>query len=56
MDDDVTCRYNNFYEFGTGKGDPANAGTTSTVAHAHPWSVTVEGRRSHRHLRRSRTC
>ncbi len=37
--EDVTS-YNNFYEFGTGKGDPAK--------HAHrlrtdPWSVTIEG-------------
>ena len=36
---DITS-YNNFYEFGTGKGDPAK--------HAHrlrtePWSVTIEG-------------
>ncbi|MBI3431880.1 MAG: protein-methionine-sulfoxide reductase catalytic subunit MsrP [Hydrogenophilales bacterium] len=33
-------RYNNFYEFGTGKGDPAeNAGSLKT----RPWTVTVEG-------------
>ncbi len=33
-------RYNNFYEFGTGKEDPArNAGTLRT----RPWSVAVEG-------------
>ena len=32
--------YNNFYEFGTGKGDPAeNAGSLKT----RPWSVAVEG-------------
>ena len=32
--------YNNFYEFGTGKSDPAqNAGTLITV----PWNVTVDG-------------
>jgi sulfoxide reductase catalytic subunit YedY len=32
--------YNNYYEFGTGKEDPArNAGTLQT----HPWSVTVGG-------------
>ncbi len=32
--------YNNYYEFGTGKGDPArNAHTLKT----DPWSVTVEG-------------
>ncbi len=33
-------RYNNFYEFGTGKRDPAaNAGTLRTK----PWSVSIEG-------------
>ena len=32
--------YNNFYEFGTEKGDPAaNAGTLKT----EPWSVVVDG-------------
>ncbi len=32
--------YNNFYEFGTGKGDPAeNAGAMKT----QPWSVKVDG-------------
>jgi sulfoxide reductase catalytic subunit YedY len=32
--------YNNFYEFGLGKGDPArNAGTLKTS----PWTVTIEG-------------
>lgn len=32
--------YNNFYEFGTGKGDPAeNAHTLKT----HPWTVRIEG-------------
>ena len=32
--------YNNYYEFGTGKEDPAaNAGTLTTS----PWSVTVDG-------------
>ena len=37
--EDVTT-YNNFYEFGTGKGDPArNAHTLVT----RPWTVTVEG-------------
>jgi methionine sulfoxide reductase catalytic subunit len=37
--EDVTG-YNNFYEFGTGKTDPArNAHTLAT----QPWSVTVEG-------------
>ena len=36
---DVT-RYNNFYEFGTGKEDPAaRAGSLMT----RPWSITVEG-------------
>jgi len=36
---DVTT-YNNFYEFGTGKDDPAaNAGSLKT----EPWSVTVSG-------------
>lgn len=37
--EDVT-QYNNFYEFGTGKGDPArNAGDFVT----HPWKVKVSG-------------
>lgn len=37
--EDITT-YNNFYEFGTGKEDPArNAGTLQT----EPWSVTVDG-------------
>lgn len=36
---DITT-YNNFYEFGTGKSDPAeNAGTLRP----HPWRVSVEG-------------
>ncbi len=36
---DITT-YNNYYEFGTGKGDPAeNAGSLVTK----PWSVTVTG-------------
>ena len=36
---DVT-HYNNYYEFGTGKSDPARyAGTLKT----RPWTVTVEG-------------
>jgi methionine sulfoxide reductase catalytic subunit len=36
---DVTT-YNNYYEFGTGKADPAeNAG----AFHTHPWTVTLEG-------------
>ncbi|NVD35638.1 protein-methionine-sulfoxide reductase catalytic subunit MsrP [Marinobacter lutaoensis] len=33
-------RYNNFYEFGTGKGDPARYAGEMTV---EPWSVVVEG-------------
>jgi methionine sulfoxide reductase catalytic subunit len=32
--------YNNFYEFGTGKGDPAQM---SAAFHAHPWSVEIAG-------------
>ncbi len=37
--DDVT-RYNNFYEFGTGKSDPArNAGEFRT----RPWTISIEG-------------
>jgi len=32
--------YNNFYEFGTGKGDPAE---TSAGFHPHPWSVEIAG-------------
>ncbi len=37
--DDVT-RYNNFYEFGTDKGDPARYADELTT---DPWSVKVEG-------------
>nr|ADI18760.1 sulfite oxidase and related enzymes [uncultured gamma proteobacterium HF4000_36I10] len=37
--DDV-ARYNNFYEFGTDKGDPAKYADALTV---DPWSVVVEG-------------
>ena len=37
--EDVT-RYNNFYEFGTGKGDPAKYADEMTV---DPWTVVVEG-------------
>ena len=37
--EDVTT-YNNFYEFGTGKGDPAK---TAHVLRARPWSIAVEG-------------
>ncbi len=36
---DVT-RYNNFYEFGTGKDDPARYAEAMSV---DPWSVTVDG-------------
>jgi sulfoxide reductase catalytic subunit YedY len=37
---EVVTGYNNFYEFGTGKEDPAqNAGTLRTK----PWTITVEG-------------
>lgn len=36
---DVT-QYNNFYEFGTGKGDPARYADEMSV---DPWSITVEG-------------
>jgi methionine sulfoxide reductase catalytic subunit len=37
--EDITA-YNNFYEFGTGKEDPANyAGALTT----DPWSITIDG-------------
>lgn len=36
---DVT-QYNNFYEFGTGKEDPA---TNATHFKTRPWTITVEG-------------
>jgi sulfoxide reductase catalytic subunit YedY len=37
---DKVTQYNNFYEFGTGKDDPAeNAGSLKT----RPWTVAVEG-------------
>ena len=36
---DITT-YNNFYEFGTGKSDPANNAHTLKTS---PWSVTVDG-------------
>ncbi len=40
---DITT-YNNFYEFGTGKSDPAsNAGSLKT----RPWTVTIEGAVKH---------
>ena len=37
--DDITS-YNNFYEFGTGKGDPAKYAHMLTT---EPWSVTIDG-------------
>ena len=37
---DVVTRYNNFYEFGTGKTDPADR---SKDFKPKPWSVTVDG-------------
>ena len=37
--EDVTT-YNNFYEFGTGKGDPARH---AHRLHTDPWSVRIEG-------------
>ena len=37
--DDITT-YNNFYEFGTGKGDPARHAHRMTT---EPWSVTIDG-------------
>jgi methionine sulfoxide reductase catalytic subunit len=37
--EDVTT-YNNFYEFGTGKGDPAKR---SAPFHPRPWTVSIEG-------------
>ncbi len=37
--EDVTT-YNNFYEFGTGKGDPAKHAGSLRV---RPWTVTIEG-------------
>lgn len=36
---DIT-KYNNFYEFGTGKGDPAKYANKLTVS---PWSVKIDG-------------
>jgi sulfoxide reductase catalytic subunit YedY len=37
---DAVTTYNNFYEFGTDKGDPSrNAGTLRT----RPWTVSIEG-------------
>ena len=37
--EDIT-QYNNYYEFGTGKGDPAANAHTLTTA---PWSVRIDG-------------
>lgn len=37
--DDITG-YNNYYEFGTGKGDPAKYAHRLTIA---PWSVRIDG-------------
>lgn len=37
---DITS-YNNFYEFGTGKGDPASYAHTLTTK---PWRVTIDGK------------
>ncbi|KAF0115153.1 MAG: putative sulfite oxidase subunit YedY [Rhodobacteraceae bacterium] len=37
--EDITS-YNNFYEFGTGKGDPAANAAGLTV---DPWSITIDG-------------
>ncbi|WP_295078509.1 protein-methionine-sulfoxide reductase catalytic subunit MsrP [Tabrizicola sp.] len=37
--EDITS-YNNFYEFGTGKGDPAEYAGGLTV---DPWSITIDG-------------
>ena len=41
--EDVTG-YNNFYEFGTGKSDPARYAHT---LQPHPWTVTVDGEAEH---------
>lgn len=45
LDDDLTSErdvstYNNYYEFGTGKGDPARHGGELKT---RPWTVSVEG-------------
>ena len=37
---EIVTNYNNFYEFGTGKLDPAK---NSTKFKAHPWSVRIGG-------------
>ena len=39
--------YNNFYEFGTGKGDPAANAHRLTTA---PWSIQIDGMRPPRRL------
>ena len=41
--EDVTT-YNNYYEFGTGKSDPARYAHT---LRPHPWNVTVDGEAEH---------
>lgn len=37
--DDITS-YNNYYEFGTDKGEPA---VNSKLFKPHPWTVSIEG-------------
>jgi len=37
---EAVTSYNNFYEFGTGKGDPANNAHTLRT---RPWTISVEG-------------
>lgn len=37
--EDITT-YNNYYEFGTGKGDPA---IEATLFKPHPWTISIEG-------------
>ena len=37
--DDITT-YNNYYEFGTGKGDPA---VQATLFKPRPWTISIEG-------------
>ena len=39
-DERAVTSYNNFYELGTGKGDPK---TNSHLLKSHPWSIAVEG-------------
>ena len=41
--EDVTG-YNNYYEFGTGKTDPARSAHTLVT---HPWTVTIDGEAEH---------